>query len=162
MWRHARHFPASRPKHCSLSCCRHRQTVQNVGRSVKWGGPSDPVKVVNSLHYVIKIYTYGGRGGIAPLFLLHSLDGGDSSNSRSSRLICMGNIPGTHWTEGYENPRATMHAVWCRIIWPLPIIEPGPSSPYTAIIIVLCKIWDFHGGDYEEWFLLGCYAVWLL
>jgi hypothetical protein len=26
----------------------------------------------------------------------------------------------------------------------------------------LCKIWDFHGGDYEEWCLLGCYAVWLL
>jgi hypothetical protein len=26
----------------------------------------------------------------------------------------------------------------------------------------LCKIWGFHGGDYEEWCLLGCYAVWLL
>jgi hypothetical protein len=25
-----------------------------------------------------------------------------------------------------------------------------------------CKIWGFHGGDYEEWCLLGCYAVWLL
>jgi hypothetical protein len=25
-----------------------------------------------------------------------------------------------------------------------------------------CKIWDFHGGDYWEWRLLGCYAVWLL
>jgi hypothetical protein len=24
------------------------------------------------------------------------------------------------------------------------------------------KIWGFHGGDYEEWCLLGCYAVWLL
>jgi hypothetical protein len=24
------------------------------------------------------------------------------------------------------------------------------------------KIWGFHGGDYEEWYLLGCYAVWLL
>jgi hypothetical protein len=27
---------------------------------------------------------------------------------------------------------------------------------------VSCKIWGFHGGDYEEWCLLGCYAVWLL
>jgi hypothetical protein len=27
---------------------------------------------------------------------------------------------------------------------------------------VLCKIWGFHSGDYEEWHLLGCYAVWLL
>jgi hypothetical protein len=26
----------------------------------------------------------------------------------------------------------------------------------------ICKIWGFHGGDYEEWCLLGCYAVWLL
>jgi hypothetical protein len=25
-----------------------------------------------------------------------------------------------------------------------------------------CRIWGFHGGDYEEWCLLGCYAVWLL
>jgi hypothetical protein len=28
--------------------------------------------------------------------------------------------------------------------------------------INLCKICGFHGGDYEEWRLLGCYAVWLL
>jgi hypothetical protein len=26
----------------------------------------------------------------------------------------------------------------------------------------LCKIWGFHGSDYEEWRLLGCYAVWIL
>jgi hypothetical protein len=25
-----------------------------------------------------------------------------------------------------------------------------------------CKIWGFHGGDYEELRLLGCYTVWLL
>jgi hypothetical protein len=25
-----------------------------------------------------------------------------------------------------------------------------------------CKIWGFHGGDYEECLLLGSYAVWLL
>jgi hypothetical protein len=25
-----------------------------------------------------------------------------------------------------------------------------------------CKIWGFHGGDYEEWCLLGCYAVLIL
>jgi hypothetical protein len=28
--------------------------------------------------------------------------------------------------------------------------------------IQLCKIWSIHGGDYDEWRLLGCYAVWLL
>jgi hypothetical protein len=26
----------------------------------------------------------------------------------------------------------------------------------------LYKTSGFHGGDYEEWRLLGCYAVWLL
>jgi hypothetical protein len=29
-------------------------------------------------------------------------------------------------------------------------------------IMVTCKILGFHGGDYEECCLLGCYAVWLL
>jgi hypothetical protein len=26
----------------------------------------------------------------------------------------------------------------------------------------VCKIWGFHGSDYEEWCLLGCYALLLL
>jgi hypothetical protein len=26
---------------------------------------------------------------------------------------------------------------------------------------MLCKIWGYHGSDYEECSLLGCYAVWL-
>jgi hypothetical protein len=25
-----------------------------------------------------------------------------------------------------------------------------------------CKNWGFHGSDYEEYSLLGCYAIWLL
>jgi hypothetical protein len=29
-------------------------------------------------------------------------------------------------------------------------------------LISYAKIWGFHGGDYEEWCLLGCYAMWLL
>jgi hypothetical protein len=28
--------------------------------------------------------------------------------------------------------------------------------------VYLSKIWGFHGTDYEECYLLGCYAVWLL
>jgi hypothetical protein len=28
--------------------------------------------------------------------------------------------------------------------------------------LMLCKICDFHKGDYEECSILGCYAVWLL
>jgi hypothetical protein len=41
--------------------------------------------------------------------------------------------------------------------------------PYRALFQIpyqkcgcTCKIWGFHCGDYEEWHLLGCYAVWLL
>jgi hypothetical protein len=30
------------------------------------------------------------------------------------------------------------------------------------VTILLCKIWGFHGGDYEEWRPVGCYAVWFL
>jgi hypothetical protein len=30
------------------------------------------------------------------------------------------------------------------------------------IDMLSCKICGFHGGVYEEWRLLGCYAVWLL
>jgi hypothetical protein len=29
-------------------------------------------------------------------------------------------------------------------------------------IVSCCKIRGIHGGDYEEWSLLRCYAVWLL
>jgi hypothetical protein len=32
----------------------------------------------------------------------------------------------------------------------------------TEFNLFLCKVWGFNGGDYEEWRLLGCYAVWLL
>jgi hypothetical protein len=39
------------------------------------------------------------------------------------------------------------------------------SSPLSTVLWELertRKIWSFHSGDYEEWHLLGCYAVWLL
>jgi hypothetical protein len=32
----------------------------------------------------------------------------------------------------------------------------------TRKLITCCKIWGLHGGDHEEWCLLGFYAVWLL
>jgi hypothetical protein len=30
------------------------------------------------------------------------------------------------------------------------------------ILKKVCKIGGFHCGDYVEWHLLGCYAMWLL
>jgi hypothetical protein len=42
------------------------------------------------------------------------------------------------------------------------IIEhPFLLIQFTAFLFH-CKIRGFHGGDYEEWYLLGCYAVWLV
>jgi hypothetical protein len=41
-----------------------------------------------------------------------------------------------------------------------------PSAPIIFTLMIQAesrgKIWGFHGGDYEECRLLGCYAVWLL
>jgi hypothetical protein len=36
------------------------------------------------------------------------------------------------------------------------------STADLQIFKFLCKIWGFHGGDYEERSLLECYAMWLL
>jgi hypothetical protein len=42
----------------------------------------------------------------------------------------------------------------------------GCMSDISILMIpnsyISCKISGFHGGDYEEWRLLGCDAVWLL
>jgi hypothetical protein len=43
-----------------------------------------------------------------------------------------------------------------------PYRPPRPVTGIAYFYIVWCKIWGFHGSDYEEWRLLGCYAVWLL
>jgi hypothetical protein len=52
----------------------------------------------------------------------------------------------------YENNDPTAHI--CLIL--------GPRRCWLLIRALLCKILGFHGGDYEEFRLLGCYALWLL
>jgi hypothetical protein len=46
------------------------------------------------------------------------------------------------------------------------VVPPLPTMPLwhstSSSIFYPCKIWGFHSGDYEEWCLLGWYAVWLL
>jgi hypothetical protein len=42
--------------------------------------------------------------------------------------------------------------VKAKLLWNLP-------KDWKRKFITSCKIWSFHGGDYEEWRLLGCYAV---
>jgi hypothetical protein len=36
------------------------------------------------------------------------------------------------------------------------------NIPEDAFFNYDLNLHDFHGDDYEEWCLLGCYAVWLL
>jgi hypothetical protein len=35
-------------------------------------------------------------------------------------------------------------------------------NKFNNIFYKPCKIWGFHGSDYEKWRLLGCYSVWFL
>jgi hypothetical protein len=37
-----------------------------------------------------------------------------------------------------------------------------PFCTHLGETVIIFKIGGFHGGDYEEWCLLGCYAVWFL
>jgi hypothetical protein len=71
-------------------------------------------------------------------------------------------------------PRAIRNPWWP--IWRQMCVLPPPppthkctshilyrrANIYSSRCTTLFKIWGFHGGDYEEWCLLGCYAVWLL
>jgi hypothetical protein len=50
-----------------------------------------------------------------------------------------------------------------------PPSPPPPPTPVDVLASRDCrndrpfrKTWGSHGGEYEEWRLLGCYAVWLL
>jgi hypothetical protein len=38
----------------------------------------------------------------------------------------------------------------------------GTTLAVTSNRRSICKIRGFHGDEYKEWCLLGCYAVWLL
>jgi hypothetical protein len=46
----------------------------------------------------------------------------------------------------------------------IPCSSSGSIGEYMKFEtpLLICKIRSFHGGDYEEWCLLGCYDVWLL
>jgi hypothetical protein len=52
-----------------------------------------------------------------------------------------------------------LHYIYVSLRNPLYCLERLPGRTKVKIH---CKIWGFHGSDYEEWCLLGCYTVWLL
>jgi hypothetical protein len=55
--------------------------------------------------------TYGGSGGIAPLFLASALDVGDWSASCHSHFTHRERAAGTHCIGGWVNPRALLDVV---------------------------------------------------
>jgi hypothetical protein len=48
---------------------------------------------------------------------------------------------------------------WTRVTSAQPLLE---FATQFVDLTKICNISGFHGGNYEEWRLLGCYAVWLL
>jgi hypothetical protein len=42
------------------------------------------------------------------------------------------------------------------------LVHHRKLSATESSLLMLCKIWGYHGGNYEECRLLGCYAAWLI
>jgi hypothetical protein len=74
-------------------------------------------------------------GGIAPSFLISTLDGGEWSASRPGRFITTERAPCTHWIGSWVGPRTGLDAVvYKKIACPLPGIEHRPSSSQPVAI----------------------------
>jgi hypothetical protein len=58
--------------------------------------------------------------------------------------------------------RLSVQQIWVPGIFQEVRGRPAPNSCNLTTDYEPCKIWGFHGVDYEEWCLLGCYAVWFL
>jgi hypothetical protein len=57
--------------------------------------------------------------------------------------------------------QSRVFVAWCHEFWKR-VINKYLAHCKVQSNILLSKIWGFHGGDYEEWRLLGCYALWLM
>jgi hypothetical protein len=68
-------------------------------------------------------------------------------------FICLG---------GVEPSPLLQRPLNCLLQSPFGIIRSGWCRKVTVEQSMECKIWGSHGGDYEEWCFLGCYALWLL
>jgi hypothetical protein len=76
-----------------------------------------------------------------------------------------------HWVYQY-NKGAVRFKVFTAVtmkdavFWDINPIRTSQETHYISATgpsrLILCKIFGFHGGEYEECGLLGCYAVWLL
>jgi hypothetical protein len=78
----------------------------------------------------------------------------NGSSVTSEPIIC-GTVT---WNNTYNTHRITMATA--KIV--LPIYYNTKQYILGEQRSSLYRIWDFHGGDYEECHLLGCGAVWVL
>jgi hypothetical protein len=74
--------------------------------------------------------TYGGSGGIAPIFLTSALDRGERSPSWPFLFVPGERAPRAHWIGGWVGPTAELNAVEKRQI--LPCRESNPGCPYRV------------------------------
>jgi hypothetical protein len=72
------------------------------------------------------------------------------------RLVATSNlITGNKNQSGLQEKGVPFREMWATL-------RLDYTSSWNEVNFLLCKILGFHGGDYEEWCVLGCYAVWLL
>jgi hypothetical protein len=58
--------------------------------------------------------------------------------------------------------RVLKEVLWCMLKWRTIKCNPINVSKLFLNINTTCKIWGSHGGDYDDYHLLGDDAVWLL
>jgi hypothetical protein len=75
-----------------------------------------------------------GSGGVAPLFLTSTLDGGERSASRPGLFNPEETASGTHWIGSWVGPRAGMEAVEERkVSFPCPELNHGRPAPSPSL-----------------------------
>jgi hypothetical protein len=81
--------------------------------------------------------TYGGSGGIAPLFLTFALDGGEWSATCPCHFTARERAPGTHWIGGWVGRKVGMYAVEKRNILHCQILNSHPAGSVTTVTELL-------------------------
>jgi hypothetical protein len=117
--------------------------------------------IVKELQHMLLSDKSGYTHAIATLFFIWDLR---FSQLETQRDVTSGSLADKYWfrskhfcypEDGYSMFLHSTDA--CLLYMMLTVFQSWPRQ-----IGERCKIWDFHGGDYEEWCLLGCYTMWLL
>jgi hypothetical protein len=90
--------------------------------------------------------------------------------TQDSNVLTHTFFPSQFWSSHFPCSIWLVLNIFLMILFSLVCIKCPAHSSLLAYIYrmmpgllnSLLEIWGFHGGDYEEWCLLGCYAVSLL